>query len=72
MDDVEEAVGAHLSVHMPSSRDVPVSVNKGLPITFDQPDHPVSEAMRKLADRCAGTTSVRETKRRMFSLGRKK
>lgn len=72
VDDVEEAVGANLSVHMPSSRDVPVSVNRGLPITFDQPDHPVSAAMRRLADRCAGTTSVRPGKRRMFSLGRKK
>ena len=72
VDDVEEAVGAHLSVHMPSSRDVPVSVNKGIPITLDDPAHPVSQAMRKLADRCAGVTTVRETRRKMFAFGRRR
>ena len=39
VEDVEEAVGATLSVHMPSSRDVPVSVNKGIPLTLDNPTH---------------------------------
>ncbi|GLY96690.1 AAA family ATPase [Actinoplanes sp. NBRC 103695] len=71
--DVEEAVGAHLSVHMPSSRDVPVSVNKGIPITLDDPTHPVSLAMRRLADRCAGTAAAEPPpKRRMFAFGRKR
>ncbi|MFG1608920.1 CpaE family protein [Actinoplanes sp. NPDC049265] len=69
VEDVEEAVGAHLSVHMPSSRDVPVSVNKGIPITLDNPTHPVSMAMRRLADRCAGGAAEQveaAPKRRMF------
>lgn len=71
--DVEEAVGATLSVHMPSSRDVPVSVNKGIPITLDDPTHPVSMAMRRLADRCAGVTVAESApKRRMFAFGRKR
>jgi pilus assembly protein CpaE len=75
VEDVEEAVGAHLSVHMPSSRDVPVSVNKGIPITLDNPTHPVSMAMRRLADRCAGAAAgpmPAEPKRRMFAFGRRR
>jgi pilus assembly protein CpaE len=73
VEDVEEAVGAQLSVHVPSSRDVPVSVNKGVPITLDNPTHPVSMAMRKLADRCAGTTgALPTTKRKLFAFGRKR
>jgi pilus assembly protein CpaE len=72
VEDVEEAVGANLSVHMPSSRDVPVSVNKGIPITLDNPTHPVSIAMRRLADRCAGTAEQPATKRRKFAFGRRR
>jgi pilus assembly protein CpaE len=71
-EDVEEAVGAHLSVHVPSSRDVPVSVNKGIPISLDDPTHPVSLAMRKLADRCTGVTTVQESRRKLFAFGRRR
>jgi pilus assembly protein CpaE len=75
VEDVEEAVGAQLSVHMPSSRDVPVSVNKGIPLALDDPTHAVSMAMRRLADRCAGLAETVEPavgKRRMFAFGRKR
>jgi pilus assembly protein CpaE len=73
VEDVEEAVGAHLSVHMPSSRDVPVSVNKGVPLTLDNPTHPVSLAMRKLADRCSGASrATDDSKRRLFSFGKRR
>jgi pilus assembly protein CpaE len=72
VEDVEEAVGAQLSVHMPSSRDVPVSVNKGIPLTLDNPAHPVSIAMRRLADRCAGVTTAEEPRRKMFAFGKKR
>jgi pilus assembly protein CpaE len=68
--DVEEAVGAHLSVHMPSSRDVPVSVNRGIPISLTDPEHQVSVAMRQLADKCGGVSAAPEPKRRMFAFGR--
>jgi pilus assembly protein CpaE len=71
--DVEEAVGATLSVHMPSSRDVPVSVNKGIPITLTDPAHPVSLAMRELADKCGGGGGAGpQTHRRGFAFGRKR
>ncbi|AGL14851.1 P-loop NTPase [Actinoplanes sp. N902-109] len=72
LEDVEEAVGAHLSVHVPSSRDVTVSVNRGVPLVLSDPTHPVSLAIRKLADRCAGVSSNVESRRRLFALGRKR
>jgi pilus assembly protein CpaE len=52
--DIEKAVGVPMAVLMPSSRDVPVSVNRGVPIAVDKPGHPVSRAVRDLAERCAG------------------
>lgn len=73
VEDVEEAVGAHLSVHMPSSRDVPVSVNRGIPIALTDPAHPVSLAMRQLADKCGGGGgAMPEARRKMFAFGRKR
>ena len=35
--------------HIPSSRDVPISINRGTPIVVDKPGHPVSKAIRDLA-----------------------
>ncbi|GGK39086.1 hypothetical protein GCM10010124_34860 [Pilimelia terevasa] len=52
--DIERAVGMAMAVHMPSSRDVPLSVNRGIPLAVDQPQHAVSRSIRELADRCAG------------------
>jgi len=52
--DIEKAVSVPMSVLMPSSRDVPVSVNRGVPLAVDKPGHPVSRAVRDLAERCAG------------------
>jgi pilus assembly protein CpaE len=71
--DIEKAVGMPMSVLMPSSRDVPVSVNRGIPIAVDNPGHPVSRALRELAQRCADPDAARPAThkrgRRMF--GRK-
>jgi pilus assembly protein CpaE len=52
--DIEKAVGSPMSVLMPSSRDVPLSVNRGVPLALDKPAHPVSRAVHRLADRCGG------------------
>ena len=35
---------------VPNSQSVPASVNRGVPIVLDEPRHPVSVAMRQLAD----------------------
>jgi pilus assembly protein CpaE len=63
--DVEEAIGMPFAVQVPSSRDVPVSVNQGEPLTMTNPMHPVSRAIRQLADRCAGVEAP-PTRHRRF------
>jgi pilus assembly protein CpaE len=47
--DVERVLKTPTTVHVPSSRDVPIAVNRGVPIVVDQPNHPVSKAIRDLA-----------------------
>ncbi|MEV6242938.1 AAA family ATPase [Lentzea sp. NPDC051838] len=49
MDDIDRVVRSDIRAHVPSSRDVPISVNKGNPIVLDQPKHPVSEAITRFA-----------------------
>jgi pilus assembly protein CpaE len=68
--DIEKAVGSPMSVLMPSSRDVPVSVNRGVPLSLDKPGHPVSQAIRRLADRCGGAAADagKRPRRRALSL----
>jgi pilus assembly protein CpaE len=47
--DIERAIRVPIAAHVPSSRDVPVSINRGVPITVDNPQHPVSKAIRDFA-----------------------
>jgi MinD-like ATPase involved in chromosome partitioning or flagellar assembly len=47
--DVESVVRTHISAAVPSSRAVPISINKGTPIVISTPTHPVSEAITRLA-----------------------
>jgi pilus assembly protein CpaE len=47
--DVDRVLQTPTSAHVPSSRDVPMSINRGVPIVVDQPNHPVSKAIRDLA-----------------------
>jgi pilus assembly protein CpaE len=44
--DIESTVKAPIASHIPSSRDVPVSINKGVPLAQSEPKHPVSSAIR--------------------------
>ncbi len=48
--DVEHVLKVPISSHIPSSRSVSASINKGVPITLDEPGHPVSVAIRRLAE----------------------
>ncbi|GAA2529955.1 AAA family ATPase [Pilimelia columellifera] len=66
--DIEKAVGMSMNVLMPSSRDVPLSVNRGVPIAVDNPNHPVSRSIKELADRCTGESSRPATHRRGFKV----
>ncbi|MEV4345639.1 P-loop NTPase [Actinoplanes sp. NPDC049596] len=65
--EVELAVGMPFTVQVPSSRDVTVSVNAGEPLCQTDPMHPVSRAIRTLADRCAGVAEAPERRRRFLS-----
>jgi len=47
--DIERVIRVPIAAHVPSSRDVPISVNKGVPIVLDSPGHAVSTAIRDLA-----------------------
>ena len=49
LDDVERAVRWPIAAHIPSSRDVPISINKGTPLVLASPGHPVSQAIAKFA-----------------------
>jgi pilus assembly protein CpaE len=48
--DVERMLRASVSVHVPSSRDVPASINRGVPLVAAAAEHPVSIAVRSLAE----------------------
>jgi pilus assembly protein CpaE len=49
--DVEHILKTSIAVAIPSSRDVPATINRGVPIVVEQPNHAVSVAIRKLATR---------------------
>lgn len=47
--DVERVVRSPINGHVPSSRNVPISINKGTPIVIGTPAHPVSQAITRFA-----------------------
>jgi pilus assembly protein CpaE len=47
--EVEETIKAPIAVQVPASRDVPASINQGVPIVAARPDHQVSAAIRRFA-----------------------
>jgi Flp pilus assembly CpaE family ATPase len=49
LDDVARAVSWPIAAHIPSSRDVPISINKGTPLTLSNPGHAVSQAITRFA-----------------------
>ncbi|MFZ5869249.1 MAG: AAA family ATPase [Actinomycetota bacterium] len=51
VDDVEQTLKCPIAAQVPSSRAVSASINKGVPIVLDEPQHPVSIAIRQLAER---------------------
>jgi pilus assembly protein CpaE len=49
MPDVEKLLSSRIDTTIPSSRSVPLSVNKGSPIMLEEPKGPVAEAIRRVA-----------------------
>jgi pilus assembly protein CpaE len=48
--DVEKALGTHISGQVPSSRDVPASINRGVPIVEEDARNPVSQSLRRFVE----------------------
>jgi pilus assembly protein CpaE len=48
--DIEAVTRQPISVRIPNSLNVPASINRGVAIVVDEPKHPVSAALRDLAD----------------------
>lgn len=61
VDDVVASLKQEIAVMVPTSSDVPASVNRGVPIVLDMPRHPVSAALRQLADNYLRGLSREET-----------
>jgi pilus assembly protein CpaE len=56
--DVEKVLGTPVDLTIPSSRSVPISVNKGNPVLLEEPRGNVAEAIRRLAAELAPSTAV--------------
>jgi Flp pilus assembly CpaE family ATPase len=59
LEQVRKVVRSEIAAHIPSSRAVPISVNKGVPIVLDGPGHPVSQSVMRFAQQRLVTTSTR-------------
>lgn len=51
LNEVEKTLKAPIAAQIPSSRDVPASINRGVPIVLDDPKHPVTLAIKSFAER---------------------
>ncbi len=71
--EVEKSLATKIDVQIPSSRDVPLSVNQGTPLAEAKPRSPVVTALREIADAVAPAPARRATDEGGFSLfGRNK
>ena len=52
MSDVQKTLNVPIAAEIPSSRAVSASINRGVPLVLDEPNHPVSQAIRHFAE-CA-------------------
>ncbi|NUO60568.1 MAG: P-loop NTPase [Hamadaea sp.] len=68
--DIEKVVRVPIGAHIPSSRDVPLSANAGVPLCVSHTSHPVSLAIRELATkRFINATAAPKPRRGLFSKG---
>jgi pilus assembly protein CpaE len=70
MADIEKVLRVPSAGHIPSSRDVPLSANNGVPLMVSHPNHPVSTAIKDLAKKRLVPDGKR-AKRGFFSRGGK-
>lgn len=62
-----------LAAHLPSTADVSASINRGVPLVIEQPEHPFSWALRRLAAERLGSGEILTGKHRpsVFRLRRR-
>jgi len=66
--DVEKLLSSSVDATIPSSRSVPLSVNKGSPIMLEEPKGPVAESIRRVAALVAEGRPPSRTKKQRRSL----
>jgi pilus assembly protein CpaE len=62
--DVEKLLSSSVDATIPSSRSVPLSVNKGSPIMLEEPKGPVAESIRRIAALVADSETPSRTKQK--------
>ena len=50
INEIEATIERKIDVKIPSSRMVPITINKGIPIIMNQPRSPVSKSISKLTE----------------------
>jgi pilus assembly protein CpaE len=72
--DIDRVVRAPIAGRVPSTRDVPISINRGVPLMVDSPNNPVSRYIRevreRIVDRPEQGGQPTAHRRRSFSLRR--
>jgi pilus assembly protein CpaE len=63
-DDVAKTLRTDIAAHVPSSRAVPASINRGRPIVLESPGHAVSGAIKRLAGDLASSAGESRHARR--------
>jgi pilus assembly protein CpaE len=56
--EVEKSLRTQIAAQIPSSRDVPAAINRGVPIVLDEPRHPVSLAIKNFSERFVANPQV--------------
>ena len=70
LEHVGKVTRCEIAAHIPSSRAVPISVNKGVPIVLDSPGHPVSQSIMRFGQRLRAPSTGRPAEGR--SRGRRR
>jgi pilus assembly protein CpaE len=64
MPDVEKLLSSPVDTTIPSSRSVPLSVNKGSPIMLEEPKGPVADSIRRIAALLTDTRAASRPRQR--------
>ena len=64
--DVEKSLATQIHCQIPSSRAVPSSVNRGIPLILDQPKHPVSQALTRFLAKLLPIPEPEAARKRAF------